>query len=690
MRNSFKKVQYLLLALSIFALTGCGATSTTTAANPTGNTTKLTAKVVGLQSDNIATVRLQVTGATIPTARQDFAGKTGGTIEVYPGSALIVTAQAFDATNVMLSEGAVTDVTVVAGTPTTVTVTMNPPVVKTADVTCLGCHETTRDVTGQNLVADYKQSGHYTNTALMASSNGSTQPGCAGCHGTSHNDLNPAASGRCADCHTSINSAHSNSLTGPDARPAMYLATNYQNGCSACHEPHNPINGIGKDERQAWAQSAHGDVNGVAWSAEDFTTACQRCHTATGFKMYVASNYATQTASIVAAGDPTREVLACDACHNNDSFSVRPAPAFTTPYTANGPINQSNKIPDVGESNLCVSCHTGRATQADIEAVADFTNASFKNSHYLPAAGIMYMKVGFINFTSMKAFVPGSTTATYGLNYSLPTLLGTNGKTAKGGVDAAYGGVLGGVGSAHRALGTPTSRGGEAWMVPATAGLWESNGPCVTCHIKADLTNMPNPAPNYDTAAFGAIPTIRTGGGHSLSATSPDAARQLCVPCHNDAGGLENPVTAAEEKLAEAKPYYDAGLAVIAKLFATAQYNIKFDNAAYPYFFDLTKDPSGNTAVTDWTRGTGNQLFGKKVMGAAYNLKLLSTDSAAYVHGRTYSQRLIYDTIDFLDDGIMNLTAAGTLVAKNPTLFPATSLTDTAGTWLYKAKGIRK
>jgi hypothetical protein len=693
MRNGFKKLQYLLLALSILALTGCGATNTTTAANPAGNTTKLTAKVVGLQSDNIATVRLQVTGATIPTARQDFAGKTGGTIEVYPGSALIVTAQAFDATNVMLSEGAVTDVTVVAGTPTTVTVTMNPPVAKTADVTCLGCHETTRDITGQNLVADYKQSGHYTNVSWTTNAkNGSTLPGCAGCHGTQHNDVTPATSGRCMECHAanlSLKHTSATALTAGLTNPARYLSIGGTN-CSACHEPHNPIDGAGKDERPAWEASAHGDVNGPAWTYYDFTGpargACARCHTTVGFLRGLADGF-TSTADLSTTSLGKRP-LTCDACHSDNKFTVRTAPAFKTTYVANG---GSNLIPDVGESNLCIPCHTGRGSQADILTITDaaITNVGFKNPHYMAAAGIMYLKAGFINFTS-AASQDGST---YYKNYRLPLPVTATGTTAKGGVDAIYGGILGGVGSAHRGLGTPTTRGGEDWMkTAATNGLWETNGPCVTCHINSDITNMPA-VTNTSVAPFlpagTVIPAKRAASGHSLSAVSSDAGKQLCMPCHNDAGDFNTVLNAGdytaaiEEKMAEAKPYFKGGLDVIAKLLDT-NYSITFDNATNPYFFKK----GTTTAVTDWTlAGALTPTAARKLMGACYNLKLLRADEGAYIHGRSYTQRLIFDSIDFLDDGVMNASAAKTIVANgDSSLFPST----VDDHWLFKPGGARK
>jgi hypothetical protein len=226
MKNSFSKVQYLLFALLMFALAGCGAN--TAAVGQNANTQKLTAKTVGLLSDNVKTVRLKVTGATIPTATQDFAGTTGGTLDVYPGNNLIVTAMALDSTGAVLFEGFATDVAVTAGTPTNVSIALTAPVVKAADTACIACHDATRDVNKQNLVANYKQSGHYSNTAPSVSPmTGAPQVGCAGCHGPSHNILNPATSGRCADCHTSINPNHTGYTGGAI------------NTCGNCHTAHN-------------------------------------------------------------------------------------------------------------------------------------------------------------------------------------------------------------------------------------------------------------------------------------------------------------------------------------------------------------------------------------------------------------------------------------------------------------------
>ena len=91
--------------------------------------------------------------------------------------------------------------------------------------------------------------------------------------------------------------------------------------------------------------------------------------------------------------------------------------------------------------------------------------------------------------------------------------------------------------------------------------------------------------------------------------------------------------------------------------------------------------------MKDWTRGTGNQAFGKKMMGACFNINLLAKEPAAYVHARSYVRRLIYDSIDFLDDGTMNLSVSATALATDPTDYGKGATAYTDGTLTTLAPG---
>ncbi|BCS52135.1 hypothetical protein [Geobacter sp. SVR] len=661
-----KHLQYLLSALLLLVMTGCGANnqaSSSTVGKGAINASmtwaeNATAKTVASLPLEVAKIRMTVSGANVPVVRNEIA-VTGGTSTqgqisgIVPGKVSLVIL-ALDSAGATVYEGAALNVTITAGQTSDVgTITMSRPLVKPADASCVGCHENTIDTTGQNLVADFKQSGHYANGSFM-DANG-VAAGCAGCHGSAHNIPNPYTAGRCFDCHQDKVNVHSNPSpnTGAAARPAMYVATNYQGQCNACHQPHDTT--VGQAERKAWAKSAHGDVNGAAWATEDMQQpsqqACQRCHTATGFKMFVNSNFTTfPTASIASAEDQAREVLACDACHSDNNFTVRVPGAFTAQYKIGNTTTVT--FPNAGESNLCIACHSAR--ENGVDAVADFTNASFKNSHYLPAAAIMYMSSGFINFTSANATIG---TTTYG-----KTLMPDNASVP------GYG-IAGGVTSTHRKLGTPAINGDSHNTAVFVAGKFDANGPCVTCHMNAN----------------GAPAGTRKAHGHTL-AIDENAYNQVCTNCH----GSENtvPLTGANFKAYFIEPQAEAfqnSLALAVKLLKD-RWNIEYDANAYPYFFKGGLAHTSANAVKNWTNGTGNQALGKKLMGACFNIQLLTKDSAAYAHGRSYSRRLVYDTIDFLDDGMINLSVGVTAVnsgmkdANNNPLF-------TKGTNAYNSTG---
>jgi hypothetical protein len=570
-------------------------------------------------------------------------------------------------------------------------------VAKVDEASCAQCHGSSYDsISGQPIYAGYVQSKHFNNAT-------GTVVGCQDCHGggAQHNGVgpipfaNPDSAGKCWGCHqngflgkyeangkpTAIQIAHFYNITGAGVHPAMYATTNFQNHCTACHEPHNPIQGLGKEERRAWATSEHGEVNEPAWNTEDFkeNSSCLRCHTTTGYINYVSSGFTNQ-AVFAPASDKGREVLACSACHTADSFAVRNVAKFTAPYNAG---KSPKTFPSVGTSNLCIPCHAARESGDTVSAVTNFANSSFKNSHYKAAAATMYMSNAFITYTTLSAPVPSNNegsafTSTKSLDKTmLPDNLSV----------PAYG-ISGGTTSAHRKLGTPLIAGTEGYL-PAGGVALTTNGPCVTCHMQAD-----NPVAG-DTAQNSSIPVpaVRTAHGHSLQIDN-DTAQQLCLPCHADAPHLDGGdgagnaiyttvTTLAGLESAMLEPQsaaFQNGLKLV-KQMLLVKYMIKFDSSAYPYFYDMQKDSTGKTAVTDWTRknvagvsdaatialgmtaipaGGFSQKQASRVMGACFNFNLLTREPGSYVHARTFTQRLVYDAVDFLDNNTMDFSALST------------------------------
>lgn len=527
---------------------------------------------------------------------------------------------------------------------------------------CIGCHgSAVSKVTGAVIADEWKLSRHNTETV------GKNVPGygagcrdchepeaghpnsCGRCHGgtpssdSSRHDvtLNPDDAMKCGKCHAekTQKTPHFNNYTAV-THDAQYVDLQNVGKCRNCHNPHN--NAI-LPEARGWAKSGHGDVKGKAWSTRDFKSDknCIRCHTATGYVNYATSAFTLATEPLAAS--ETYGVLGCNACHTSYDFkqSVREVPQHTAPY--NGGLSPKT-FPSVGQSNICIPCHSGRESGDSLLAVADFTNASFKNSHYLPAAGLMYMTVGFKNFTSGGAVIGAST---YGKSLS---------------PDAGVpGGVSGGVSSTHRKLGTIAINGDSHSKVFFVPGNLDSNGPCVTCHLNGYTNARTSRATSHTLAISG------------------DAYNQVCINCHDSEGGT--PLSAANFHKIFLEPqeevFQDAlGLATG----LLTKYDIKYDTNSYPYFYDLAKDPTGKTAVKDWTRGSKDQRFGLKMMGACYNINLLKHEPAAFAHARTYTRRLIYDTIDFLDDGGMNLSVSATAIATNSEIYGKGAQAYTDGT----------
>lgn len=91
-----------------------------------------------------------------------------------------------------------------------------------------------------------------------------------------------------------------------------------------------------------------------------------------------------------------------------------------------------------------------------------------------------------------------------------------------------------------------------------------------------------------------------------------------------------------------------------------------------PYTIMMTGSAN---AVKDWDPTDGGAPYGSNYMGAAFNFNVLEHDPGAYVHNRTYVKRLIYDSIDWLDDTRMNNSVG-------------TSLNALSGAYAWKANAL--
>ena len=258
-KSGMINLRYLLSAILIIALTGCGANHNLAGVQADGSIAsklvwsdgKSTGKKVGLPAPTgvtFSTMALLVTGSdangkAIPIVRGTSAGNSSSVAigGIYPGKVTLAV-KAFGKDNATQQDvvyfGYAIGVDVASGATTNLdtlpvpkTIVMTPSQEKLQDTACYQCHETALDRVGQSVVAQFKQSGHYTNSGSSVSDKfvGVVGTGCAGCHGPQHNESNPAASGRCSDCHGAVlQPSHK-------GNSALIVATN----CTNCHQPHN-------------------------------------------------------------------------------------------------------------------------------------------------------------------------------------------------------------------------------------------------------------------------------------------------------------------------------------------------------------------------------------------------------------------------------------------------------------------
>jgi hypothetical protein len=265
-----------------------------------------------------------------------------------------------------------------------------------------------------------------------------------------------------------------------------------------------------------------------------------------------------------------------------------------------------------------MSCHLGRETGDVIKNDQDADGVrGFVNSHYLAAGGQLFGTSGY-EFT--------------GLNYANPSYF------------------------AHDKIGTAAE--------PGTG----TNGPCVGCHMTTSNGHQfTNVTKNATTGAITALTS------------------SACIKCHDGAHG---PALAAGSDAAvinflnEEEHGYKAALEEL-----RLALNAKgvFWAGSNPYFF---KDTNGNgiidagvedaraNAFTNWAGVYGLAKW-KDVMGAAFNLNLLIHDPGGYAHNRIYSKRLIYDAVDFIEDGAINGSITRAMSAAATTYLDAN--TTTAG-----------
>lgn len=487
---------------------------------------------------------------------------------------------------------------------------------KVSEALCAQCHgSAVSSVTGKPLYEEFFLSKHKTSGAGI---------GCQDCHGggSQHNGVgpmpfpNPDASLRCGICHTAaqLGTPHfGNNTTG--GQQSSYVSFNNVGKCRNCHNPHNPI----VVSHREWALSGHGDVTGswdrgnasgstAPWKSRGndvpapltFGAICVRCHTATGYIKYIKSGF-TDVKAWGTASDKTKEILSCNACHDDGNgnayaFIPRNIPvpgngvglSVYYNYSAQAPSkvklnNVATVYPDAGISNLCVVCHVGREIGEVIKradaAQLNFSSVARISQHDFVAGANLFQKGGFLFYTS----------ATMYPNVAQHDQIGIDNFSGTG-----------------------------------------TKGPCITCHMSA-----PSAA---DSGKHFFLPVTKDASGVVTAVVTA-----ACDTCHG-VGGM----TAASIEASK------AGQA--AALDALTEAEVVRGTVT------AISGTGSKTYVTNWNRAFGKGVVpgsrgehaGAYTMGTAFNWNLLENDPGSFAHNSIYARELIYDSIDWLNDGVMN------------------------------------
>ncbi len=446
--------------------------------------------------------------------------------------------------------------------------------------------------------------------------------------------------------------------------------------CRDCHNPHTADITI----NEQWARSAHGgfilDVKSAAtgssvysaavadtstknsaWAHYDFKShpsrdACQRCHTSTGYRNFANAPTTYNAANnVFVATSNQKELLYCWACHTSTAGDLRNPGQFSPPNYVVGAASVTNGSATVtGTGTNWTSGNTpvgslfqvsGDSATYLIQTIDSTTQITLTTPYAgTTASGINYQITPYIvpagrGITGISgSFVcvschSGRETGEFIKNYPV-AISGKNFGTFNSHYLAAGGVLFRTIGYEYSGLtySNPTNFAHDTIGVTATGT--GTNGPCVGCHMKTSESHL-------------FLPTTRDATTGNITAITASA---VCDTCH---GTTEAPAV-TPTVLNNLETQYNAALEAFQGALNTK--GICW-TSVYPYFNVYDVSGCTTTAYTAWPD--------KDTLGAAFNMNMLKHMPMAFVHNTLYTRRLIYDSIDFLDDGALNGTITTTI-----------------------------
>lgn len=379
------------------------------------------------------------------------------------------------------------------------------------------------------------------------------------------------------------------------------------------------------------------ESTGSAWGIRDWDATvnadgtarygqCQECHTATGYINFVGAvatgaaydfkvndfshlkNWQAATPGHATTGSPQNEMLNCRGCHTHKNARVlNPGPMPLKYYTdASGNTQYTAAtFPELGNSNQCVKCHSGRANMTGMVAASAVGASTSPSALTLPQADPAMVH----NFTSASILFQNVTNVGYRFYansmYAGVTLVAPHatimGKTVLGAVQGPCVVCHMSPASGHTFKALDTSG-------PSTVILAQSE--CTKCHKFMSGSYLDTSRAGYLNALDALKAALRTRTGGGAGAAVYDAAREGFFFVDKNGDGA---ITSAD--------YEDTD----------------FDNV-----------PDAPARYASWAN--------MGVFGAASNLFMLDKERGAYVHNRIFAQRLLLDSLDWLDNGVMNGT----------------------------------
>ena len=177
-------------------------------------------------------------------------------------------------------------------------------------------------------------------------------------------------------------------------------------------------------------------------------------------------------------------------------------------------------------------------------------------------------------------------------------------------------------------------------------------GPCITCHMSRPAAADGSKSPESHT-----FMPITKGSNSSVASITSTA----CSQCHPTVAGIPMDATMLESK----RLGFKAAMIFLRTLIRTKITGVTLD--AKTGLLSYASSTNWRTAcggVDTIVPGSGNLLPGGPdsigsaayTMGAAFNYEMLYADYGSYVHNPNYIKRLIFDSIDWLNDCALTTT----------------------------------